>query len=225
MTTTFSEYSRLLAEQLRLNGMKEPDVREVVAQVWSHVRATGEDPVEAFGQPVEYAAQWEKLSSRRWVIQVLLGAMFALGIVCGVKAFVADTGWGGNVPLRGSDAIRFVMWFCILGLIPWTAGLMESRRRAARWGLPPRSTWPLRIAVALAAGVTFGVVAWAVDEWAREAVLLQVPRWLLVVLSVAGVGAGFIMGPAPNSAAHPVGTPWAPKDGWRTRVRRAFIDR
>lgn len=58
MPTDLNVHCGLLAQQLRVNGLKEPKVREVVAQVADHAVATGEDPVVAFGQPIDYAAQW-----------------------------------------------------------------------------------------------------------------------------------------------------------------------
>ncbi len=71
MAVDLWKYSEVLAEQLRLNGMKEEQVREVVAEVQHHVIATQQDPVEAFGQPTDYAMTWIRPRSRRWMMRIM----------------------------------------------------------------------------------------------------------------------------------------------------------
>ena len=72
--TAASGYAAVLAEQLRQSGMREERVRVVVADVLDHVHATGEDPVEAFGQPADYAAQWAPpLGPGPIVLRILAG--------------------------------------------------------------------------------------------------------------------------------------------------------
>lgn len=226
MTTSRWHYVRELSEQLRINGVPESQVRDIVAQVEGHVAVTGEDLVSAFGQPVDYAAQWRPLTPRRWAGQVLLGAPVALGIISGVLAIFADQPWVGPVPVAGSDLVQFGVLFSILGLLPWTAGLLESRRRASRLGQATfPSPWPLRIAVVLAFGATITVLSRLLEGWASTTVLVHVPRWLLAVLALVGVCGLVFMGPAPNSAGQPVAAPWAPHRPWRSRIRRAFINR
>lgn len=226
MTASRWHYVRELSEQLRINGVPESQVRDIVAQVEGHAAATGEDLVSTFGQPVDYAAQWRRLTPRRWLGQVLLGAPVALGVTSGVLALFANQPWAGRVPVAGSDAVQFGVLFCVFGLMPWTAGLIESRRRASRLGearLP--SPWPLRIAVVLAFGTTVAVLSWVLDGWATFTVLVEVPRWLLAVLALVGTCALVFMGPAPNSSSQPVAAPWAPHHPWRSRIRRAFTNR
>ncbi|WP_353951010.1 hypothetical protein V6K52_15395 [Knoellia sp. S7-12] len=226
MSTSRLDYIRELSEQLRINGAPEAEVRDIVAQVEDHVAATGEDPVSAFGQPVDYARQWRPLSRRRWAGQVLLWTLPAAGVASGVTALLAEQRWGESVPLNGSDVARFVTIFCVVGLMPWTVGLFESRRRASRLGESTRlSPWPLRFAVIGVFAVVVGLLAWAMEAWGASSVLAEVPRWLLAVLGVVGLGAGFLTGPSPNSSGHAPAPPWAPREAWKTRVRRAFINR
>lgn len=219
-------YVRELAEQLRINGVPEVKVRDIVAQVEGHAAATGDDLVSVFGQPVEYAARWRSLSHRRWLGQVLLSGAAAVGAVSGFRAIAADLPWTERVPVDPGDAIQVVVMFCILGLMPWTVGLLESRRRASSLGGAGRpSVWPLRVGAVMAFGGAVTVLSWLVETWLGATVLTEVPRWLLAVISVLGLAVAFVMGPAPNSAGWPVAAPWAPNEPWRTRVRRAFVNR
>lgn len=225
MTTSRWHYAKELAEQLRINGVPEARVREIVAEVDQHATTTGEDLVATFGQPVEYAAQWRTLSPTRWVAQVLLGAIPALGVASGVKAMFAEGAWSSAVVVDRSDLTGFLVIFTVVALVPWTVGLMESRRRAAALGhatVPP--VWPYRVAVPVALGVLVALVTWAVDG-SGEVRLLEVPRWVLAAAGVVGFSSVLFLGPSPNSASQLPDRPWAPPHSWRTRVRRAFLNR
>ncbi|KGN42448.1 hypothetical protein [Knoellia aerolata] len=225
MTTSRWHYAKELAEQLRINGVPEPQVRDIVAQVEGHAAATGEDLVDAFGQPVDYAAQWRSLSPRRWIGQVLLGGVPALGVASGVKAMFAGGEWSSAVALDRSDLTGFLVMFAVVGLVPWTVGLTESRRRAAALGSTAvPSVWPYRVAVPVVFGIVVALVTWALGGSAST-LLVEVPRWVLAVVGVVGISSVVFLGPAPNSAGQLPDRPWAPPHSWRTRVRRAFINR
>jgi hypothetical protein len=62
------EYTRALTIQLRLREIPGLMIGQIVAEVESHVRETGEDPVEAFGQPGSYSAQFDRpaQAGRAW---------------------------------------------------------------------------------------------------------------------------------------------------------------
>ena len=109
-------YSRLLAEQLRGSGMKEPQVREVVAQVQQHVRESGEDPVAAFGQPSVYAREWKRLSPAAWVLRLLGACAAVTSLHAGVLVLFADGAWGSEVPIDGGDLFFWLTW--IIALAP-----------------------------------------------------------------------------------------------------------
>jgi len=226
MTTSRLHYVRELAEQLRINGVPEARVREIVAEVEGHAAVTGEDLVTTFGQPVDYAAQWRPLSPRRWMGQVLLGAVPALGVASGVKAMFAGGEWSSAVAVDRSDLTGFLVLFAVIGLVPWTVGLTESRRRAAALGSTTTpSVWPYRVAVPVVFGVVVALVTWALGGGSASTLLMEVPRWVLAVVGVVGVSSVVLLGPAPNSAGQLPDRPWAPPHSWRTRVRRAFINR
>ena len=101
MAVDLWKYSEVLAEQLRLNGMKEEQVREVVTEVQHHVLATQQDPVEAFGQPTDYAMTWIRPRSRRWMMRI----MAATAGVTSVVALANGLGpgpWSGPVDIDWS---------------------------------------------------------------------------------------------------------------------------
>jgi hypothetical protein len=226
MTTSRWHYVRELAEQLRINGVPEARVRDIVAEVEGHAVVTGEDLVSTFGQPVDYAARWRPLQPRRWTGQVLLGGATALGVGCAVKAVLADQPWADDVPISASDTVHLLVIFAVVALMPWTAGLVESRGRASRLGESrPPSVWPVRFAIAAVVCLGVGVLAWVVTTWWGATALLEVPRWSLVPLALAGLAVGSLAGPTPNSAGRLPDAPWAPPPSWRTRVRRAFANR
>lgn len=56
--TSLYDYTQALTVQLRLRQVAGPAIGQIVAEVESHVRETGEDPIEAFGQPGNYSAQF-----------------------------------------------------------------------------------------------------------------------------------------------------------------------
>lgn len=56
--TSLKDYTQALTVQLRLRDVPGRAIGQIVAEVESHVRETGEDPVEAFGQPGSYSAQF-----------------------------------------------------------------------------------------------------------------------------------------------------------------------
>lgn len=110
-------YCELLAQELRLRHASEERVADVVAQVLSHVRDTGEDPVDAFGQPAAYAAQYVPAAvGWRRALPFLTYAVGLLGV------FVA---------LRGLLSIRGQVAVLTSELLVW--GWLPFSRPLARW--------------------------------------------------------------------------------------------
>jgi len=56
--TSLKDYTEALTTQLRLRRVPGTVFGQIVAEVESHVRETGEDPVVVFGQPGSYSAQY-----------------------------------------------------------------------------------------------------------------------------------------------------------------------
>ena len=67
--TSLRDYTQALTIQLRLREIPGRMIGQIVAEVESHVRETGEDPVEAFGQPGSYSAQFAPGSAGAGVSQ------------------------------------------------------------------------------------------------------------------------------------------------------------
>ncbi|GAA4111054.1 hypothetical protein GCM10022415_05080 [Knoellia locipacati] len=219
MSTSQWHYSRALAEQLRINGVSESKVREIVAQVESHVGSTGEDPVDAFGQPVAYAAQWQPLSPLWWVRRVGVAGVVSVGVFCVVMAVVKGGPWTAAVTIDRSDVVTLATLFVLLAILPWTSELWLSRRRGANLGEShPPSDWPVRIASSAVAILGVTAFAWLSDG--SESTILQVTRWHLVVVGLIGMSLMFRAPAHPGDPARPVDAPWAPHRTWRTRLRR-----
>lgn len=221
MPTSMWHYTRALAEQLRVNGVPEPRVREIVAQVEAHVEATGEDPVAAFGQPVDYAVSWQRLSTRRWGWQILKGAAVALGAGAVLKVVVAGGSWGGGVPVTGDDVATVAVMVAIVAVMPWTVELWLSRRRAGRLGESSSPTdWPYRLAGGYALILTLAFGTRLLFESATQTVL-TLPRWLLLAGGLAGVAMSLFDTRVPGNATQPR-PPWAGRETWLARVRRVL---
>jgi non-ribosomal peptide synthetase component F len=62
--TSLKDYTQALTTQPRLRKVPGKAIGQIVAEVESHVRETGEDPVEVFGQPGSYSAQYSGEASR-----------------------------------------------------------------------------------------------------------------------------------------------------------------
>lgn len=227
MTTSRWQYAKALAEQLRLNGVAEPKVREIVAQVEAHTKATGEDPVDAFGQPVVYAAQWKRLTPRRWLGQVLLGVGASLGIVGVSTTVTAEGPWGGVVPIVVDDVTLLGVSVVLLALLPWTADLWVSRRRASRLGVgSTRHGWPVRAGVVIGIATVAGFGMWLFDGPEPSQTLFEVPRWSLLAVALASIPTLFLSGPAPGQNTHPRPPgPAGDPPPWPARIRRALTNR
>lgn len=217
MTTTTSQYGSALAEQLRTNGVREREVREIVAQVRAHCEMTGEDPVAAFGQPLDYARTWKPLHWTTWLGRVLAAALGLAGLGALVSAlFAAEVGWAEQADVDSGVLFVIVAW-AISMVFSWSVGLWFARRRAASLGQAPMG-WPSRLLKAVAWCVfAAGVVSlfwWGSLSWAGHGTLFSQPRWLLLAFGVLTLpGLKFWGRPSRN-------LPAPPNDTFRARVRR-----
>lgn len=223
MATDLQTYSRALAEQLRINGMQERRVSEVVAQVQEHVMVTGESPLEAFGQPVEYARQWKALTWGTWLRRLGGAAVGVTGLLLVLQALFAEGSWTSVVTFDSDDLTRWVLWVAIMAVVPWTLDLWLTRRRASNLGHTTQpADWLVRTGV-IAAIIAIGLavtVEGSVDG-GRHWTLLEAPRWVCALLGVVGLPGMAYFGTSSNrSLPEPPGPV-----SWKTRVRRAFINR
>lgn len=79
MTTDLDAYRQHLVAALRRYDVPAPRIGEAVAEVESHLADTGEDPVDAFGEPDEYARELSRDARPRtdWTNFVVAVVSFA----------------------------------------------------------------------------------------------------------------------------------------------------
>ncbi|MCQ4121080.1 HAAS signaling domain-containing protein [Rhodococcus tibetensis] len=99
--TTVEKYTQQLIFALRMRDVPGDVIGDAIAQVESHVADTGEDPVEAFGSPREYAATFggPTVPDPRWpwyVANFLVGFIFGLVLIIGILDQIRgkDLLWG-----------------------------------------------------------------------------------------------------------------------------------
>lgn len=189
--TSLKAYTQALIIQLRIRDVAGPVIGQIVAEVESHVRETGEDPIEAFGQPGSYSAQFA--SQRRHVgrggwlslfdvtftmamlgVFVLLNGVLNLGEIVNVTANVIS--W----------VALFVIYALVVGRIDIAVADRETRTiTAARRTQGTRAVSWLRY-LALFAMV---LLTMAINSrLPQKPVLVSLPGWSLVLVGLAVTG-------------------------------------
>lgn len=212
--TAAAAYAAVLAEQLRQTGMREEQVRVVVADVLDHVHATQEDPVTAFGQPADYAAQWARpLGPGRIGLRVLAAALGSAGFFAMVFGVLGGGDWTRDVDIDGGDVTVAGGVALITSVLPWTVDLWLSRRAARRFGTG-RDVPTTLVRVVAAMGFLGGLVL--VGErlgWMSSDVpVFSVPRWALAAGGVLAAPLLFVVR-EPRSPSLPR-DPGRPATGW-----------
>jgi len=185
--TSLKDYTKALTVQLRLAKVPGKDIGQIVAEVESHVRETGEDPVQAFGQPGSYSAQfagrrspvgrggWLSLVDVTFTISmvgafVLLNGVLNLGEIVHVTANVAS--W----------VALFVMYALVVGRIEIAVADRETRTiTAARRTQGTRAVSWLRFLAAFAMVLLGMAIS---SRLPREPVLVSLPGWSLVLVGL-----------------------------------------
>ncbi|MFC7486476.1 hypothetical protein ACOCJ7_14615 [Knoellia sp. CPCC 206453] len=221
MPTDLWEYSKVLAEQLRLNGMKEEQVEEVVAEVQQHVLDTQQDPVEAFGQPTDYAVTWMAPSSSRRVLRILAAVAGVTSILALLRGLTAQGSWSDQVEIDSFYVSMWLIWVVALAVLPWTVEIWLARRRGQRVGSP--GGVPLGVLLAGISALVLAVIwAGATMVMGDGGAVFSTPKWSLVLIGVLCLPGVMFIGSQRN-AALPDGP--GKRATWKTRVRRAFINR
>ncbi len=186
--TSLKDYTEALTTQLRLRDVPGRAIGQIVAEVESHVRETGEDPVEAFGQPGSYSAQfagrrrpvgrggWLSLDDVTFTMfmvgaLVLLNGVLNLGEIVNVTANVVS--WVAPI----------VIYALVVGRIDIAVADRETRTiTAARRTQGTRAASWLRF---LAAFATFALGMAISSRLPHEPVLVSLPGWSLVLVGLA----------------------------------------
>ncbi|MHB1472082.1 MAG: hypothetical protein ACYCV4_00380 [Dermatophilaceae bacterium] len=186
--TSLKDYTQALTVQLRLRDVPGPVIGQIVAEVESHVRETGEDPIEAFGQPGSYSAQFagrrRPVGRGGWLslvdvtftmamvgVFVLLNGVLNLGEIVHVTANVVS--W----------VALFVIYALVVGRIDIAVADRETRTiTSARRTQGTRAASWLRF---LAAFATFQLGMAISSRLPHEPVLVSLPGWSLVLVGLA----------------------------------------
>lgn len=224
MSATLWDYSKLLAEQLRFSGVREAEVRDIVAEVQDHVLATGEEPLEAFGTPVEYAQSWRPLSWRFLLLRVLAASVGVVGLWSVLASLLPESpvGWSDRLILDSQWMTTVASWVLAGALIPWTIGIWSSRQRARRLsrrgGRRAIGVLELGFMAVLVLGLAgAGLLGWGDDSPVPSDLSVSAPRWLVLVGGLAMVPMLRFFGwPSRELPARP----GRASSGWMLRLRR-----
>ena len=181
MTSDLHTYQQQLLLSLRLLDVPGPRIAEALAEVESHVVDTGEDAVNAFGRPDDYAARLADVlgerTNRRGARRIRsAGARFVISTFSAVGAVLLALGLlalgSGDQSIPGgmSAATSASLGAALLGVVALvvvlTAGANADPVRDPRTGVAMNPPFPWRIAAALIAVILFGV-ALGFAFWSR----------------------------------------------------------
>ncbi len=185
--TSLKDYTEALTTQLRLRRVPGKVIGQVIAEVESHVRETGEDPVEVFGQPGSYSAQFAgrrtPVGRGRWLTlddvtftMFMVGALVMLNGVLNLGEIVHVT---ANVV---SWVAPIAIYALVVGRIDIAAADRETRTiTAARRTHGKRVASWLRF---LALFATFQLGRAISSRLPHEPVLVSLPGWSLVLVGL-----------------------------------------
>ncbi|MEU6130281.1 hypothetical protein ABZ805_14010 [Saccharopolyspora sp. NPDC047091] len=176
MTIEAQKYRDELLIALRGHEISGARVGDVLAEVEAHLAESGEDPVEAFGTPREYAAhvaaQLEGDPAKRSRPAVLGSALGTAALTLFGLEFLVD-GVGGPVPFALADAVGAV-WMLLLVVVAVGAAFRAGTAlRGRRW----------YAAGAVVAGLLAIAGTNVVDRLLGDGpVLFELPGWVAIVL-------------------------------------------
>ncbi len=180
MMTLDRKYRDDLVKALRVHEISGTRIGEVVAEVEAHVTETGEDPVEAFGKPRDYArqvvAQLDTATGKRST-----GAAILTMVAGGALAMFGQTFWGdglSDAPTVGytlRDVVAqpallvVIVLACLLAFRAYTA----SSHNKAFGGAA---------AVVVALGVASQILC---NKYLDDRTpLIEAPTWLILTLGI-----------------------------------------
>ncbi|QSB13436.1 hypothetical protein JQS43_17735 [Natronosporangium hydrolyticum] len=202
------EYLRELRHRLRFRGASRKRVDDIVGEVDSHLRDSGEDPVAAFGLPDKYAASllhswWHSVRFMLAVIALTLAG----AIVANAAPAVAD-GFGpalaGDRPpieLSGRQLLHLLPFLLIAGVTQ----LPVAHSRLSQRG---------RLGAGIVTGVGGGVVVVLLgDRGLAPALVLTISPTVALAAVVGLVSAGALLMLEPQLRR------WLPRAGGSERRR------
>ncbi|MEV0703443.1 hypothetical protein AB0I53_36775 [Saccharopolyspora sp. NPDC050389] len=186
MMTLDKKYRDELTIALRMHEISGRRVGEVLAEVEAHVAETGEDPVEAFGRPREYAAQvaaqLDRATGKRSTMEVVAsGAAVAALAMFGsdylLDGLFADT---ATIPytLKDTVALLTMLVLFVAGTMLFFLAFTAKARNQIYAGVAV-GAFGLAIVSQIVIGSVFDDVT----------PLYEMPRWAAIA-----VGAVFALG-------------------------------
>ncbi|TFV67040.1 UNVERIFIED_ORG: hypothetical protein E4P37_04790 [Bacillus sp. AZ43] len=137
MSTETSTYRRDLVLALRARQVPGDRIGEIVAEVESHVADTGEDPVEAFGRPKEYAATLAPAPrGGKTVLGALALSGAAVGWLVATSVFDLVEGDAKGLPAGLPSWVPLV-----LAVLLWIPAVVVTMRRNERVRDPRTGEW------------------------------------------------------------------------------------
>ncbi|MGW1677024.1 HAAS signaling domain-containing protein [Saccharopolyspora sp. NPDC002376] len=180
------KYRDELLIALRMHEISGERVGEVLAEVEAHVRETGEDPVEAFGKPREYAAQVAEQ------LDASTGKPSTLGVTISVLATAALTMFGSDFLLDAlferTDSIAYTLKDTVALtslLVLFVAGTLLAFK--AYTAKSANKIYAIAMVLAFGLGILAQYVAGQVFDDTTP--LYELPRWgagVLGALALAG---------------------------------------
>ncbi|MGP4015533.1 HAAS signaling domain-containing protein [Saccharopolyspora sp. 5N708] len=180
------KYHDELLLALRMHEISGERVGEVLAEVEAHVAETGEDPVEAFGQPREYArkvaAQLDRNTGKRSTLDIVVSGLVMIALTILGSDWLLD-GLFEETPvlpytLKDAVALSAVLVFGVLGALLLGRGVTAGARNEI-YVFAGIGSFVLMI-------VAQPVIGWTVDDVSP---LYELPRWLAI-----GLGAVLMAG-------------------------------
>jgi hypothetical protein len=182
---TLGVYLENLTIQLRLLGVPGDRIGQILAEVETHVADTGLDPVDAFGEPGEYAATYVAVASspfalggsRSWLRDL---GVCLVGVPSGGAVFHGAMNLSGSVDLTvrllGENLATvavglFVCHICFALLARDSAGSAKSRTFTSRYA----------VLFSLALICAVAVLALIPVLLPTGPTMLSVPGWVLLV--------------------------------------------
>ncbi|MCI2419025.1 hypothetical protein MOQ72_16395 [Saccharopolyspora sp. K220] len=177
------KYHDELLYALRVHEISGERIGEVLAEVEAHVAETGEDPIQAFGQPREYAAQVVAQLDRRTGKLSTLDMMMS-GVAILVLAVIGSTFFLDGVFDETSAipyTLREVVGLSAVLVLGATGGLLLTRAVTAAAGTAVYAITGIGIIVLML--LSQWVISWTVDDVTP---VFEMPRWL-------GIGLGAVL--------------------------------
>lgn len=187
--TSLKDYTQALTTQLRLRKVPGAVIGQVVAEVESHVRETGGDPVEAFGQPGSYSAQFagdRKRGGRFGWPTLLGGAAVCMAVVGGWMLWEGIFSLGGVVSVTSNMALAWAAMGLMFALVVCRVEVVMADRetRTVTAGRPVQGSRAAEWLRFLALFATFGVGNWIRYRAPEGSVLLRLPGGTLLLVGL-----------------------------------------